>query len=285
MTDLVPPTGLTASGGHDRRPLAWRAELTRQLRRRRTFWSFVLLAALPLVVVGAFAVGGGEPRSGTLVDLATGGAANFAVFVTAVSSSFLLVILAALFVGDSVPSEASWSSLRYLLIAPVPRSRLLTSKLVIGLGTIAVAVLLLVAWSMLVGGVFYGWASFTNPTGGTLDWVTFAPRILGVVAYLVVSLVQVGALAFALGVRTDAPLSAVGGAVVTTIVSTILGQIDNLGSLRNALPMYYDRAWFDLLSPTVVWADLRHGTLWALLYTGLFVSAGYAMFRRKDILS
>ncbi len=36
--------------------------------------------------------------------------------------------LAALFCGDAVPSEASWASLRYLLIAPVRRARLLTSK-------------------------------------------------------------------------------------------------------------------------------------------------------------
>ena len=266
-------------------PLSWRAELGRQLRRRRTLWSFVLLAALPLVLVIAFTIGSGEPGRGTLVDLATSGSANFAVFTTAVSSSFLLIVLAALFVGDALPSEASWATLRYLLIAPVPRSRLLTSKLVVGMATVAVAVTLLVAWSVLVGGVAYGWAGFTNPLGGTLDWAQLAPRLLGVVAYLVVTLMQVGAIAFCLGVRTDAPLGAVGGAVMVTIVAAILGQIDNLGSLRNALPMYYQQAWLDLLTPSIVWTQLQHGVLWSLLYTGLFLGLGYALFRRKDVLS
>lgn len=285
MKPTSPATGAAAAPPLVRRPLSWRAELTRQVRRRRTLWSFVLLLALPLLMVGAFAVGGGEPSSGTLVDLATSGAGNFAVFAIAVSSSFLLTVLAALFVGDSLPSEASWSTLRYLLVAPVPRDRLLTSKLVVGLATTAVAILTLVVWSLLVGGVFYGWAAFTNPVGGTLDWPTLIVRLALVTAYLVVSLTQVGAIAFALGVRTDAPLAAVGGAVMLTIVTAILGQIQDLGSLRNGLPLYFNDAWLDLLRPGVDGTDLRHGVLWAVLYTGLFVSLGYALFRRKDVLS
>ncbi|WP_205472882.1 ABC transporter permease subunit [Nocardioides sp. SYSU D00038] len=269
-----------------RRPLPWRAELGRQTRRRRTLSSFVLLLALPLVVVGAFAIGGAEvDGDGTLVDLATGGAANFAVFTTAVSASFLLVVLAALFVGDSLPAEASWSTLRYLLVAPVPRTRLLASKLVVGLATVAVAVVLLVAWSVVVGGIAYGWAGFTNPTGGSLEWGTFAGRLALAAAYLVLTLVQVGAIAFCLGTRTDAPLAAVGGAVMVTIVTAILGQIDDLGSLRNALPMYWADTWFELLRPTVDWTPIGHGVAWSLLHTAVFTVLGFELFRRKDVLS
>jgi ABC-2 type transport system permease protein len=44
----------------------------------------------------------------------------------------------ALFAGDTVPSEASWSSLRYLLAAPVRREQLLHQKLVVaGLSSVA----------------------------------------------------------------------------------------------------------------------------------------------------
>jgi len=278
---------VTASPEVVRSPLSWRAELGRQLRRRRTMWSFILILALPLILVAAFAIGGGGPQTttGSLVSLAKDGSGNFAVFTTSAAASFLLVVLAALFVGDTVPSEASWSTLRYLLIAPVPRARLLTSKLVVALASMAVAVVLLIAWSVVVGGVAYGWSAFTNPAGGTLTWGELAPRLLGVAAYIIIMLLQVGAIAFCLGVRTDAPLAAVGGAVMVTIVSAILGQIENLGSIRNGLPMYYDRAWFDLLTPVIDWTALRHGTLWSLFYTILFLGIGYTLFRRKDILS
>ena len=54
----------------DRRPLSWRAELGRQLRRRRTLWSFALIVALPVVLVIAFAIGGGGPSGNTVAGLA-----------------------------------------------------------------------------------------------------------------------------------------------------------------------------------------------------------------------
>ncbi len=270
------------------RPLAWRAEVARQLGRRRTIWAFVLLMALPLVLVGAFAVGRSGPPSSTgsrLVDLAQAGAGNFAVFATSAAASFLLVVLTALFVGDSVPSEASWSTLRYLLLAPVPRARLLTSKLVVAMATTALAVALLVLWSLLVGGLAYGWAPFSNPAGGVLPWTTLLPRLVVAVAYLILLLAQVGAIAFWLGVRTDAPLAAVGGAVMVNIVASILGQIETLGDLRHGLPMFYDRAWLDLLSPQVDWTSMTRGAAWSTLYTILFLGLAYRTFRRKDILS
>ena len=269
------------------KPLTLRAEAGRQLRRRRTLWSFGLLLVLPLLIVGAFALGdgGGGDGDDRFVDLATGGAANFAVFTTAVSASFLLLVVAALFVGDPLPSEASWSTLRYLLVAPVPRSRLLAAKLVIGLASTALAVVLLVGWSLLVGLVFYGSAPFTGLDGSTLAWPTFAGRIALVTAYLVVILLPVGAIAFCLGVRTDAPLAAVGGAVLVTIVAAILDQIENLGALRNALPLHDGSAWFGLLRQEVVWDDLVDGTLWSLVYTVALTALAFSLFRRKDVLS
>lgn len=269
-----------------RRPLSWRAEVGRQLRRRRTLWAFVLLLALPLILVIAFAIGGtGGGTGGSIVGLATVGAANFAIFAISASASFLLVVLAALFVGDAVPSEASWSTLRYLLIAPVPRARLLTSKLVVALATTAVAVVVLALWALFVGGLAYGWAPFTNPAGGVLEWSDFLLRYAVIAGYLVLFLLQVGGIAFWLGVRTDAPLAAVGGAVMVTIVSSILSQIETLGGWRNGLPMYYSRSWFDALAPQVDWTSMRHGVLWSVLYTVLFVGLAYRTFQRKDILS
>ena len=74
---------------------------------------------------------GGRPGARGFVDLAQESGANLTVFTLFASTGFLLVVVVALFAGDSVPSEASWSSLRYLLAAPVPRTRLLRQKLVV----------------------------------------------------------------------------------------------------------------------------------------------------------
>ena len=86
-----------------------------------------------------------------------------------------------------------------------------------------------------------------------LEWSEFLPRFAVIVGYLVVYLLQVGGIAFWLSTRTDAPLAAVGGAVMVTIVSSILSQIETLGGWRNGLPMYYARSWFDALAPQIDW--------------------------------
>ena len=150
---------------------------------------------------------------------------------------------------------------------------------------LGVAIVVYLGWGLLVGGLAYGWAPFTNPAGGVLGWGELLPRLAIAAAYLFVTLLQVAGIAFVLGVRTDAPLGAVGVAVLVAIVSSILGQIDSLGDLRNGLPLHYIRAWQDLLTPQVDWTAMGHGVLWSVLYTLLTVGLAFAVFRRKDVLS
>ncbi|WP_226345484.1 ABC transporter permease [Agilicoccus flavus] len=274
-----------STGRRRRRPLSWRAELGRQVRRRRTLWAFGIVVALPLILVGAFALGDDDGSGTGFSDLARHGAANLTVFTLLISSDFLLVILAALFAGDAVPAEASWSSLRYLLVAPVGRARLLTSKLVVALAGVVAATTLLAAWSLLVGGVAYGWEPYTSPGGTGLDWAAFLPRLGLAVAAICVTLLQVAGIALLLGTLGDAPLGAVGGAVLVTILASILDAIPELGDLRHALPMHYSRSWLAAFSPDIAWTDLQRGALWSLVYFVASVAGAYWWFRRKDVLS
>jgi len=265
-------------------PLA--AEVRRQLSRRRTLVVFAVLVALPLVLLAAFAVGG-DDAGGTrgFVDLAQDSGANLVVFALFASTGFLLVVVVALFAGDPVPSEASWSSLRYLLTAPVRRERLLRQKLVAaGLFTLA-ALVFLPAWTLLVGGLAYGWGPYVGPTGDQLAYPLLLARLLVVVAYLFVSLAVVGAFAFLLGTTTDAPLAAVGGGVVLWIVCAILDQISALGGLRQALPGHFAFAWADALAPTVDWSAMAQGALWSLGYAVLLVGVAVWRFLRRDVTS
>lgn len=270
------------------RGLPLRAELVRQLGRARTRWLFGLIAILPLVFVAAFAIGrSSEPTAAasSFIDLATLSAPNFIVFTMIVSADLLLGIVAAMFIGDSVPTEANWRSLRYLLTAPVARHRLLITKLLIGAGLTLAAVLLLLVWAGVVGAVAYGVEPYRGLTGATLTWPELWPRFLGTVGYLFIGVLQVGALAFFLGVRGDAPLAAVGGAVLVVIVSAILDSLDSLGVLRHGLPLHYSRAWLDLFSHEIVWTDLARGVAWSLLYTVVFLGLGFRRFLRGDVVS
>ncbi|NUR82062.1 MAG: ABC transporter permease [Dermatophilaceae bacterium] len=287
---IEPGAAPSAENTFVRDPLSWRSELRRQWGRRRTYWAFGLLLALPLVLVASFAFGqrSNNNRGGSttrIFDLAQSGAANFSLVLVFLASELLLVLLAALFCGDAVPSEASWSSLRYLLIAPVQRARLLTSKLVIGVASTLAATILLPAWGLLVGGIAYGWGPLTNPIGENLEWGQFLPRLALAMGYIFVTLLPIAAVAFWLGTRSDAPLAAVGGAVLVSILLNILDQLDALDPYRNAFPGHYSREWQDALAVSPDWNDMAHGVLWSLVWAVAFTMLAYRRFRRTDILS
>ena len=128
------PAGTSAPAFDPGRTLPLRVEFVRQLKRRRTQLAGLVLLVLPILIAIAFKVGGNGSNGGAaLVDIATTGAGNFAMFTEFASVGFLLVVIVALFCGDTVASEASWSSLRYLLAIPVPRARLLRQKLIVAL--------------------------------------------------------------------------------------------------------------------------------------------------------
>lgn len=277
-----------AAGYRPERTLRLRVELARQLTRRRTQNTFGLLLVLPIVIAIAFefsSSSSGSGGGGALVDLATSGAGNFALFTEFASVGFLLVVVVALFCGDTVAGEASWSSLRYLLAIPVPRARLLRAKLAVALLLSLVANVMVPAWSYVVGGLFFGWAPVRSPLGGSLPFSVAATKLAIIVGYVVVSSLVVAALAFLLSVSTDAPLAAVGGAVLLVVLSNILDSITALGSVRNWLPTHFQYSWLDALQTPVVWTDMSRGAAVSVGYAAVLLAAAFWHFGRKDITS
>jgi ABC-2 type transport system permease protein len=263
-----------------------RVELARQLHRRRTQVALGFMVLLPAILAAAFALGSdsGSTRS-TFVDLAQGGAANFAMVTLFFAASFLLIVIVSLFFGDTIASEASWSSLRYLLAMPVPRIRLLRQKFVVAALLSAAAIVLLAGVAAAIGVVAYGTGPLTTPTGESFAGWGAAGRMALVVAYIAVQLAWVAGLAFLMTVSTDVPLGAVGSAVLLSIVSQILDQITALGSLRNWLPTHYSFSWTGALVDPINWADMTRGAFSSIAYGVLLTALAFWRFRRKDITS
>ncbi|MEU2311028.1 ABC transporter permease [Streptomyces albidoflavus] len=280
-------TDPTAPGYRPGRTLPLRVEAVRQLRRRRTQVMAAILALLPVVMVAAFAIGGEPERRGrvNLMDTATASGLNFAAVCLFVSAGFLLVIPVALFCGDTVASEAGWSSLRYLLAAPVPRARLLWSKLVVALAFSAAAMVLLPLVGLLVGTLAYGWGPLQIPTGGALPAGEAVGRLAVVVAYVYVSQLVTAGLAFWLSTRTDAPLGAVGGAVGLTIVGNVLDAVTALGDWRAFLPAHWQFAWADALQTDIAWSGMLQGASVSVSYALVLFALAFRGFAGKDIVS
>ncbi|MFE3599129.1 ABC transporter permease [Streptomyces sp. NPDC059096] len=279
----------TAPGYRAGRTLPLRVEALRQLKRRRTLAMGLILGLLPFVLIVAFAVGGtpdgGREGRVTLMDTATASGANFAATCLFVSAGFLLVVPVALFHGDTVASEASWSSLRYLLAAPVPRSRLLWSKLTVALGMSAAAMVLLPLVALAAGTAAYGWGPLQLPTGGSLSTAETLPRLVVIIAFIFVSQLVTAGLAFWLSTKTDAPLGAVGGAVGLTIVGNVLDAVTALGSWREFLPAHWQFAWADAVQPQLEWGGMAKGAAVSFTYAVVLFALAFRTFSRKDIVS
>ena len=270
--------------------LPFAAEFRRQAARRRTQLALGFMVLLPLIILIAFQFDAGDDDNGggefaSLISFATSGGLNFTLFTIFVSASFLLVVVVALFFGDTVASEASWGSLRYLLAVPVPRARLLTVKLLVALAYSASALLLLAGTALLAGTLRYGWSPLRSAVAAELPPGEGLLRLLAVLGYLAVVLLVVAGLAFLLSVSTDAALGAVGGAVLLWILSSILDQITALGGLRAFLPTHFSTAWLGLLSTPVQTDDVVRGTISSISYATLFWALAYWRFTRKDVTS
>ena len=269
--------------------LTIRVELVRQLRRRRTLVAFGLAIALPLIVVAAVKLGPQSRGFGDgdldLVGLATAGPWNFTLTMLLFASGFLLTIIAAMFLGDTVASEASWSTMRYLLAAPVPRRRFLRAKMIVGLLLTAITLLILIAVSCLIALIVFGSQPLTSPLGGSFDVTTSWQRLAIVTAYIGIQLLIPAGIAFLMSVLTDVPLGAVGAAVVIVIVLNIIDAIDALGDLRRFLPTDYGGSWADALGQQIAWDDMAIGASYALVTFAVLAAIAVLRFDRKDILS
>ena len=191
-------------------------------------------------------------------------------------------MIVALFCGDTVASEASWSSLRYLLAVPVPRSRLLRQKLIVALTLSFGANLLLPVWGVRRRRAVLRLGAGPLAAGRHVHHVRSAcaarhrrrlrvrpvagRRRLGVPARRQL---------------TDAPLGAVGGAVLLVVVSNILDSITALDPYRRYLPTHYQYSWLDALGPTVVWDDMLRGIGLSLVYAAVFFGAGLGALRAQ----
>ena len=273
-------------------PLPIRVEFRRQLTRKRTLVAFLLILALPLIVVAAVKFGPSSDGGGgfgdgdlDLVGLATAGGWNFALTMVFFASGFLLLILIAMFCGDTVASEASWSTLRYLLISPVPRRRLLFSKLTVALILSAISILILIVVSYLIGLIAFGSGALSTPTAGPFTETEAFLRIFAIGAYVFLSLLFAAGIAFLMSVITDIPLAAVGTAVVVVIVSNILGAIEALGALREWLPTNFANAWIGFLNEDIEWTDINRGISYSVISFLILITIAVLKFDHKDITS
>jgi ABC-2 type transport system permease protein len=276
-----------------------RTEFYKAARRTRTLVIALLLVGLPTLIVFAIKSRGNRPRSDDgegLFRLAQQSGLLVPAAVLSVLSGFLLVVIAGTFAGDSVAGDASWGNLRYLLMRPVPRGRLLVAKALVA-GVLIWAATILVTVAALVGGVVvFGAKSLNVPGFGVfapgnlsvgfhLSQSTLLLRLAVGTAYVAFGFTALLALGTLFSILTDTAASAIGATVGVYIVSEILDGITQLGRIRYFFPTHYLDAWQTMFTDNRYSHDMIAGIVVQLAYLAVFGTLAVVWFRRKDIRS
>ena len=265
-------------------------ELLKQLRRLRTKLGLASMIGLPALLAFLFWLGRGQAgadRSGAqdLFALATRSGLNFAAAaLEAMGRFFLVVVVVALFAGEPVAGEANWGTLRYLLVRPVPRPRLLADKLAVALLLGLVAIVLVPLSGLTAGTIAFGWGRLQIPFGSLQPAAALGRLALGT-GYEAASLSGIAALAFMLSTMTSAPAGPVAAAVGAAIVSQILDAIPSLSGVAPWLPTHYWGAWTQILARPPQAGDMARGVVGQVPYVLAFCAVAWVWFQRKDILS
>lgn len=265
-------------------------ELGKVARRPRTWVSIALLCALPALVAVFLAVTDRGPGPGEDPAFLSAVLANGALFPAAALAIVLPIFLpvaVAVVGGDAIAGEATSGMLRYLLLRPVGRTRLLVAKLVSLVMYVVVAVMAVALSSYFVGVSLFASepAAVTTVSGATLTTTELTLRLIGAVAYVAVSMLGVGAIALFLSTLTDSPLGATLGALAALVTSQVLVALEAAGAVSPYLPTRYWLAWIDFFRDPILWRDIERGAALQLIYVAVFLAMAWANFATRDITS
>ena len=268
-----------------------RTELVKQIRRPRTWLALGFVTLVPIIIAIALKANppsaGGGPREGErFFELATQTGIMLPVAALRVMSRFFLVVVLCLFAGDAIASEAGWGNLRFVLVRPVGRGRLLAAKLVVA-GLFGLLATFLVAGSgLLAGGIGFGFEPLSIPLLGISQSVGTLLAHLGLAVVLVWwGLAGVVAFGFMLSAMTDSSAGAIIAAVGFYIITSILDAITALGAIRYAFPTHYFDAWSDLFLGHGFTDDMWRSVLVQIPYVLFFCGIAWWWFHHKDITS
>jgi len=265
-----------------------RTELHKATLRLRTYMIFGAAIALPIIIGAAQKTNGpshDRHANNELLSLASRSGVVFPAVVLELMSGFLLLVIVAVFAGDSVAGEAGWGNLRYVLVRPVGRVRLLASKLAVSALLAWAVTAVVAATGLLAGVILFGWHPLDLPIGVHQSSMTLLAHLGLATAYVAWSLSAVLAFGLFFSTLTDTAAGAIAAAAGLAIISQILDAISSLGVLRDALPTHYLTAWTPLYTEDRIPRDMATGALVQLGYLAVFAGAAWWWFRRKDILS
>jgi ABC-2 type transport system permease protein len=262
-----------------------RVELAKAFHRLRTYVLAALLAAvgvLPVIILATTSDASGGPP---FLELVRRNGLFASLTAVALIQPFILPLGAGLLAGEAVSGEATAGTLRYLLVRPVGRFRLVLSKYASVMALLGGSVVWVLLVGMVSGWLAYGFGPLPTLSGTTLSAGASAGRIALAAGYVTAGAAGVAAIGLFFSTITDSAPGATVATVALVIVSQILDAVPSLRVLRPYLLTHDWLAYVDLFRSPVGWEGMRHGLLVFAVYTGVFVGGALTVFTRKDVTS
>ncbi|GAB7103693.1 ABC transporter permease [Streptomyces phaeofaciens] len=270
-----------------------RSELVTTFRRWRTLALLAVLAAVPILVGIAVKIetgdgssagpgGGGEGGPAFIAQITNNGL--FLVFTAlAATLPFFLPMAIGVVAGDAIAGESSAGTLRYLLVAPAGRTRLLLTKYATVMAFCLVATLVVAVSALAVGALLFPLGDLTTISGTTIGFTDGLLRALLIALVVAASLTGVAALGLFVSTLTGSGIAAMATTVGLLITVQILDQIPQLHAIQPYLFSHYWLSFADLMRDPVYWDELEKNLGLQALYAAVFGSAAWARFTTKDI--
>ncbi|WP_431990269.1 ABC transporter permease [Streptomyces albogriseolus] len=267
-----------------------RDELRTTFRRWRTLALLGVLAAVPVLVGIAVRIETGDGSS-------SGGGGGGPAFVSQITNNGLFLVFTALaatlpfflpmavgvIAGDAVAGEAGAGTLRYLLVAPAGRTRLLLTKYAAVMVFCLAATLVVAVSALAVGALLFPLGDLTTISGTRITFAEGLLRALLIALVVAASLLGVAALGLFVSTLTNSGIAAMATTVGLLITVQILDQIPQLHALHPYLFSHYWLSFADLMREPVLWDDLTRNLGLQALYALVFGSAAWARFTTKDV--
>ncbi|MFF9374025.1 ABC transporter permease [Streptomyces griseoluteus] len=267
-----------------------RSELVTTLRRWRTLVLLAVLAAVPVLIgiaVRAETGGGGDPDRGgggpAFIAQVTNNGLFLVFTALAATLPFFLPMAVGVIAGDAVAGEAGAGTLRYLLVAPAGRTRLLLTKYATVLAFCLLATLVVAVSALAVGALLFPLGEVTTISGTRIGFGDGLLRALLIALAVAASLTGVAALGLFVSTLTNSGIAAMATTVGLLITVQILDQIPQLHAIQPYLFSHYWLSFADLLRDPVLWDDLRRNLVLQGIYAAVFGTAAWARFTAKDI--
>jgi ABC-2 type transport system permease protein len=265
----------------------FRVEIGKALRRWRTWLLAAALAGVPVLIVAAVKYSPPVPDNAQdappfLLQIVHNGL--FAPLTgLAVVQPFFMSLAIGLFAGDAIAGEAQAGTLRYLLVRPVRRARLLGAKYMSSMALTGALLVGVVLAGLLAGGVVFGFGPLPTLSGTTLSVGATLARIVGSGVYILLAASGIMAVGVCISTTTDSGPGAIVATVVVAIASQVLDNIPSLHALHPYLPTHDWLGYTGLFRFPVDWSQMRAGLTVSLVYTAVFLLLAVWNFRRRDI--